>query len=69
MGLTVEHKNLRSIMIENGIDPDTILSFLEDKIAESRETDEACKSSLGKAEFYSREKRYTDIESFILHLK
>lgn len=69
MGLEVENKSIRSSLIENGVDPDTIRAYLEEQIAMSRATDEAMKDTLTKSEFYQREMTYTKIDSFIIHLK
>lgn len=69
MGTEVKPSEIRSTLIGHGIDPDALRDFLEEQIAMMRSTDDAMKDSLGKAEFYTRETKYTRIESFIVHLK
>jgi hypothetical protein len=69
MGLDVKQNELRSLMIEIGIDPDAVKSFLEEKLTESRATDEAMKGVLTSQQFYERETTYTKIDLFLLNLK
>lgn len=67
--VTNEHNALRESLIGFGFDPDLISEFLQKQLEENRATDNLYKDELGKNEFYQREKIYSQMEVFLLHLK
>ena len=72
MGSTVTNQQkdkLREALIEGGFDPDVIGDFIINNLAENRSTDKLYKKELGLEEFYKREKEYSQLELFALHLK
>jgi hypothetical protein len=59
---------LRKILMEHGYDVELIKDFLQEAVEANRETDRLLKDSLGKAEFYKREMRYTQIDRLLDNL-
>jgi hypothetical protein len=68
MGAQVTPTDIRSALINNGVDPDLLREFLEEQIEMNRSIDDGLKSTIGATEFYKRETKYTKLELFLVHL-
>jgi len=60
---------LREKMMAKGLDPDTIIQFMEANIESNRATDQLTKDLMNVDDFYKREEMYTQAEMFVLLLK